>query len=183
MTWVFCQVGSLSVVEGTYLGRTLLPWETGSPSSWSGQYGSQISHVLRPSSRASARPNHAVSKGHICSSACAAVHPPRSNPPRRSSSGPPGPWYTPSKVSIIDAVSFMSSLLAAHSEDQTACPPETHRWDSLDDERTGPNPTESPQTSGGPGLRLARCTGPSDACPSSDASRHAPSGRRIANRP
>ena len=33
--------------------------------------------------------------------------PPRSNPPRRSSSGPPGPWYTPSTVSIIVAVSFM----------------------------------------------------------------------------
>src|SRR2546426_12708703 len=41
------------------------------------------------------------------SSACAAVQPPRSNPPRRSSSGPPGPWYTPSRVTIIDAVSFM----------------------------------------------------------------------------
>ena len=31
MTWVFCHTGSFSVVEGTYLGRTLMPWETGSP--------------------------------------------------------------------------------------------------------------------------------------------------------
>src|SRR5439155_4421513 len=96
----------------TYLCRTLIPCETGSPESWSGQYGSQISQVLRPRSSASARSNHEVRKGHISSSACAAVHPLRSNPPRRSSSGPPGPWYTPSKVSIIDAVSFMVMLPA-----------------------------------------------------------------------
>ena len=46
-----------------------------------------------------------------------------------------------------------------------------------------PNPTESPQTSGRPGLRLPTCDTASDACPSSDASRRAPSGRHIANRP
>jgi hypothetical protein len=34
-------------------------------------------------------------------------YPPRSNPPRRSLSGSPGPWYTPSTLSIIEAVSFM----------------------------------------------------------------------------
>ena len=84
-----------------------MPWETGSPSSWCGQYVSQISQVLRPSSSASARSNIEVRKGHISSSACAAVQPPRSNPPRRSSSGPPGPWYTPSTVIIIVAINFM----------------------------------------------------------------------------
>jgi hypothetical protein len=84
-----------------------MPWETGSPESWSGQYGSQISQVLRPRRSASARSNHEVRNGHMSASAYAAVHPPRSNPPRRSSSGAPGPWYTPSTVSIIDAVSFM----------------------------------------------------------------------------
>ena len=41
--------------------------------------------------------------------------------------GASGAWYTPSKVTIIDAVSFMSSLLAARSEDKTSHPPETHR--------------------------------------------------------
>ena len=90
ITWVFCQVGSFSVVEGTYLGRRLIMWPNGL-SSWFGQYGSQISQVLRPRSRASARPNSAIRKGPISASACAAVQPPRSNPPRRSSSGPPGP--------------------------------------------------------------------------------------------
>src|SRR5689334_7952454 len=107
MTWVGCHFGSLSVVEGTYFGRALIPCETGSPPSCFGQYGSQISHVLRPRRNASARSNHSSRNGHPSGSAYAAVHPPRSNPPRRSSSGPPGPWYTPSRVSIIDAVSFM----------------------------------------------------------------------------
>src|SRR5205823_6200802 len=110
MTWVGCQAGSLSVVEGTYLGKTLMPWETGSPESCSGQYGSQISHVLRPSRNASARSKYEVRKFQPSSSPNGAVQPPRSNPPRRSSSGPPGPWYTPSRVTIIDAVSFMASL-------------------------------------------------------------------------
>ena len=84
-----------------------MPWETGSPSSWCGQYGSKISQVLRPSSNASARSNIEVRNRPVSSSPNGAVHPPRSNPPRRSSSGPPGPWYTPSTVSIIVAVSFM----------------------------------------------------------------------------
>jgi hypothetical protein len=104
---VFCQVGFVSVVEGTYLGSTLMPWETGSPASWCGQYASQISHVLRPSSSASARSYTEVMNRQVSSLAYGASHPPRSNPPRRSSSGPPGPWYTPSTVRNIIAVSFM----------------------------------------------------------------------------
>ena len=75
--------------------------------SWCGQYASQISQVLRPSSSASARSNIEVRKRQPLLVGVAAVQPPRSNPPRRSSSGPPGPWYTPSTVSIIVAVSFM----------------------------------------------------------------------------
>src|SRR6266487_514355 len=117
MTCVFCHDGSLSVVEATYLGRTLMPWETGSPLSWCGQYGSQISQVRRPSRNASARSNQEVRKVQSSSSACAAVQPPRSNPPRRSSSGPPGPWYTPSRVSIIEAVSFMVSAPSQRVDD------------------------------------------------------------------
>ena len=101
-----------------------MPWETGSPLSWCGQYGSQISQVLRPSSSASARSNIEVRNGHIASSAYAAVQPPRSNPPRRSSSGPPGPWYTPSRVTIIVAVSFMvsPSPRQSHQNGQRSAP-------------------------------------------------------------
>src|SRR5918996_2618892 len=36
-----------------------------------------------------------------------ATHPPRSNPPRRSSSGPPSPCITRSTVTIVMVVSFM----------------------------------------------------------------------------
>src|SRR5215216_5541279 len=35
------------------------------------------------------------------------THPPRSNPPLRSSSGPPSPCITPSTVTIVMVVSFM----------------------------------------------------------------------------
>src|SRR6266511_129978 len=37
------------------------------------------------------------------------THPPRSNPPLRSSSGPPSPCITPSTVTIVTVVSFMGS--------------------------------------------------------------------------
>src|SRR5918994_2409875 len=39
-----------------------------------------------------------------------ATHPPRSNPPRRSSSGPPSPCITPSTVTIVVVVSFMIAV-------------------------------------------------------------------------
>src|SRR5215208_4031664 len=38
------------------------------------------------------------------------THPPRSNPPRRSSSGPPSPCITPSTVTIVMVVSFMIAV-------------------------------------------------------------------------
>src|SRR4029450_10740936 len=38
------------------------------------------------------------------------THPPRSNPPLRSSSGPPSPCITPSTVTIVVVVSFMIAL-------------------------------------------------------------------------
>src|SRR5688572_10895289 len=40
------------------------------------------------------------------------IHPPRSNPPLRSSSAPPSPCITPSVVTIVVVVSFMISLLS-----------------------------------------------------------------------
>src|SRR2546427_3842067 len=39
------------------------------------------------------------------------THPPRSNPPLRSSSAPPSPCITPSTVTIVRVVSFMGSSL------------------------------------------------------------------------
>src|SRR5262245_40020125 len=37
------------------------------------------------------------------------AHPPRSNPPRRSSSGPPSPCITPSTETFMLTVSFMAA--------------------------------------------------------------------------
>src|SRR5437762_314553 len=41
------------------------------------------------------------------------AHPPRSNTPRSSSSGPPGPCITPSTETCVVVVSFMSQSLLA----------------------------------------------------------------------
>ena len=41
----------------------------------------------------------------------AMAHPPRSNPPLRSSSDPPSPCITPSTVTIVVVVSFMVASL------------------------------------------------------------------------
>src|SRR5260221_7483082 len=38
------------------------------------------------------------------------THPPRSNPPVRSSSGPPSPCITPSTETLVLVVSFMTSV-------------------------------------------------------------------------
>src|SRR5258705_13251903 len=38
------------------------------------------------------------------------THPPRSNPPLRSSSGPPSPCITPSTETLVLVVSFMTSV-------------------------------------------------------------------------
>src|SRR5438874_3721771 len=43
-------------------------------------------------------------------SAYGATHPPRSNPPLRSSSAPPSPCITPSTVTIVMVVSFMVAV-------------------------------------------------------------------------
>src|SRR5688572_11219630 len=56
------------------------------------------------------------------SSAYGVTHPPRSNPPLRSSSGPPSPCITPSTVTIVKVVSFMvaapfSSVGVVRSDD------------------------------------------------------------------
>src|SRR4029079_16467056 len=89
---------------------TLVPGWTGAPPSCAGQCPFQMSKVVRPRSIASMRPYTDVMNSPVSSSPNGACQPPRSNPPRRSSSGPPGPWYTPSRVTNSVAVSFMGVL-------------------------------------------------------------------------
>ncbi len=111
MTWVFCQVGSVSVVEGTYLGRTLMPWETGSPPSWCGQYGSQISQSCV---RAAARPHARTSRSERATSPRRRA--PRSNRrgrtrragPRRGRRGPG--TRRPGSASSMPSASWSSLL-------------------------------------------------------------------------
>src|SRR5512132_1637282 len=54
------------------------------------------------------------------------THPPRSNPPLRSSSGPPSPCITPSTETIVVVVSFMIavpfSLVVVVRFDRTTAP-------------------------------------------------------------
>src|SRR6185295_18674131 len=44
------------------------------------------------------------------------AHPPRSNTPRSSSSGPPGPCITPSTETCVVVVSFMVAVLSSRVE-------------------------------------------------------------------
>src|SRR4029078_12333118 len=46
----------------------------------------------------------------VSSSAYGVTHPPRSNPPLRSSSAPPRPCITPSTVKLVVVVSFMRAV-------------------------------------------------------------------------
>src|SRR6266511_2658850 len=58
------------------------------------------------------------------------AHPPRSNPPLRSSSGAPSPCITPSTVTIVVVVSFMIVVpfsLVWSSFGKTGPPHRTHR--------------------------------------------------------
>jgi hypothetical protein len=97
MIVVLCQSAELSVVEATYLGSVLSPLATGSSGSVTfGQKAAKMSYVRRPSRNASALSNTSIMNRPVSSSKCGTSQPPRSNPPLRSSSGPPGPCMTPS---------------------------------------------------------------------------------------
>src|SRR5512138_3385885 len=92
------------VFEATYLVAALTP---GHMSAWCGQYGAQISKVLRPNNRSNGRficllrtvPRTASEYGH--------VHPPYVKPPLVSSSGPPGAWMTPSSEICSSTITFL----------------------------------------------------------------------------
>src|SRR3989344_3858451 len=90
--------------DATYLVTLLIP---GQPSSWCGQYDTQISYVFLPNKS---------SKGiFICSSITfpeksskyGTVHPPYLKPLEVSSSGPPGACITPSRVKNSRTISFL----------------------------------------------------------------------------
>src|SRR5699024_3512938 len=83
----------------TYFGPWLICAATRSFGSvTSGQWPAKVSKVLRPSSSAEVYENQWPAARPQPSSETGISQPPRSKPPRVSSSGPPGDWETPSRV-------------------------------------------------------------------------------------
>ncbi len=77
-----------------------------------GHEAAKMSYVRRPSRNASTRPNTSSMKAPVSSSKSGTTQPPRSKPPLRSSSGPPGgPCATPSIETNAVTVSFIRFLL------------------------------------------------------------------------
>jgi len=93
------------VVETTYLGSVFSRDATGSSLSGKlGQLPAKISYVRRPSRKQSALPNASLITSPMSSLKYGKPHPPCSNPPSRSSSGPPGACMTPSSVRKVAIV-------------------------------------------------------------------------------
>src|SRR5690349_15097889 len=92
------------VFEATYLVAVLEP---GHMSACLGQNGSQISKVLRPSSRSNGRLICLFMSVPLTSSEKGACHPPYLKPPLVSSCGPPPACMTPSRVTNSRAISFL----------------------------------------------------------------------------
>src|SRR5919205_2503723 len=78
-----------------------------------------MSYVRRPNRNASARWNTSPTYAPPSSSSSGRAHPPRSNPPLRSSSGPPSPCITPSTETCVIVVSFMRAAPVPLSFDPT----------------------------------------------------------------
>src|SRR6266508_5432225 len=96
------------VFEATYLVAALTP---GHVSAWCGQYGAQISKVLRPNNRSNGMFICLFMTVPITSSEYGACHPPYAKPPLVSSSGPPGACMTPSRVINSSTITFLMSEL------------------------------------------------------------------------
>src|SRR5512141_821984 len=92
------------VLEATYLVAVLTP---GHASACCGQYGAQISKVLRPNNRSNGRFICLLRAVPRISSEYGAIHPPCANPPLVSSSGPPGACMTPSMEICSSTITFL----------------------------------------------------------------------------
>src|ERR1700722_12383379 len=92
------------VFEATYLVAVLT---SGQKSPCSGQYGAQMSKVLRPSNKSNGRFICFFMAAELTGSECGLVHPPYAKPPLVSSSGPPGPCMTPSRETNSRTLIFL----------------------------------------------------------------------------
>src|SRR5262249_21043691 len=99
------------VVEATYLVAALTP---GHWSACCGQYGAQISKVLRPNNRSNGRFICLFMTAPSTWSAYGACHPAYTKPPLVSSSGPPPACMTPSRVTNSSTMTFLMAQFLQH---------------------------------------------------------------------
>src|SRR5512137_491863 len=99
-----CHSPDVMVFEATYLVAVLTP---GHASAWCGQYGAQISKVLRPNNRSNGRFICLLRAVPRIGSEYGAIHPPYAKPPLVSSSGPPGACMTPSREICSSTITFL----------------------------------------------------------------------------
>src|SRR5438552_5215957 len=99
------------VFEATYLVAGLTP---GHMSAWCGQYGAQISKVLRPNNRSNGILICLFMTVPRTSSEYGACHPPYLKPPLVSSSGPPPACMTPSRVMNSSTITFLIPPFLQH---------------------------------------------------------------------
>src|SRR6266545_2568746 len=99
------------VCEATNLVAVLTP---GHASAWCGQYGAQISKVLRPNNKSNGMFICRLRTVPRIASAHGAVQPPYAKPPLVSSSGPPGAWMTPSREICSSTITFLITEFLQH---------------------------------------------------------------------
>src|SRR5512139_1464813 len=92
------------VLDATYLVAVLTPAHM---SACCGQYGAQISKVLRPNNKSNGLFICFLRTVPRISSEYGAIHPPYAKPPLVSSSGPPGACMTPSRVICSSTITFL----------------------------------------------------------------------------
>src|SRR3990172_567629 len=99
-----CHSLDVIVFEATYLVAVLTPAHT---SACCGQYGAQISKVLRPNNRSNGMFICLRSNVPRISSEYGPIHPPYAKPPLVSSSGPPGACMTRSMEICSSTMTFL----------------------------------------------------------------------------
>src|SRR5580700_10010775 len=92
------------VFEATYLVAVLT---AGQMSLFCGQYGAQMSKVLRPINKSNGMFICFLMAVERTGSECGLIHPPYAKPPLVSSSGPPGACMTPSRETNSSTLTFL----------------------------------------------------------------------------
>src|SRR5512143_2885535 len=106
-----CHSPDVMVLEATYVVIALTP---GHASAWCGQYGVEISKVVRPNNRSKGMFISLLGVVPRIGSEYVVIHPPYANPPLVSSSGPPGACMTPSREKCSSTITFLITELLEH---------------------------------------------------------------------